>query len=177
MQGATDSVWEGRSWWSQWRSNDSLSMLLMMKVMVWHFGSTSHSLWLHSLSCYLQGVVVEISLQSHRSVLMKLRVPHLTIELCIADNCSNEDMFETAPTSMAWSGVQRCLHAVLGSSQVSQILLRPCYGGLACVGLVGSYNYGSFLLSLVCFVLRGTLSYLSTNIAICWCCRVPTQAQ
>jgi hypothetical protein len=132
VQGATDTAWEGRSWWSQWGSNGSLSMLLMMKVMVWHSVSTSHSLWLHSLSCYLQGVFVEISLQSHRSVLMKLRVPCLTIQLCIADNCSNEDMFETAPTSMAWSGVQRCLHAVLGSSQVSQILLRPCDGGLEC---------------------------------------------
>ncbi len=28
--------------------------------------------------------------------------------------------------------MQRCLHAVLGSSQVSQILLRLCYGGLEC---------------------------------------------
>jgi hypothetical protein len=43
-------------------SHGSLSLLFMMKVMVWDFVSNSHKLWLHSSMCYLK-LLVEISLQ------------------------------------------------------------------------------------------------------------------
>ncbi len=47
-------------------SHDSLSLLFMMKVMVWHFVNLlSLWLWLHPLSCYFQIVVAEIHLQVH----------------------------------------------------------------------------------------------------------------
>ncbi len=46
-----------------------VELLFVMKMMVWHFVSNPHKvidLWLYSWSCYLQTVVVQISLQSHR---------------------------------------------------------------------------------------------------------------
>jgi hypothetical protein len=48
-------------------SHGSLSLLFMTKVMVWHFVSNSHKLWLHSSMCYLK-LLVEISLQFHVEV-------------------------------------------------------------------------------------------------------------
>jgi hypothetical protein len=48
-------------------SHGSLSLLFMMKVMVWDFVSNSHKLWLHSSMCYLK-LLVEISLQFHVEV-------------------------------------------------------------------------------------------------------------
>lgn len=47
----------------------SLSLLFMMTVLVWCLWVTLTRLWTHSLSCYLQGVVVVYSLQFHRYLL------------------------------------------------------------------------------------------------------------
>jgi hypothetical protein len=49
-------------------SYGSLPLPFVMKVMVCHFMSTCHEIWLHSLSCYLKTAVVEISLQFHIDV-------------------------------------------------------------------------------------------------------------
>ncbi len=51
--------------------HSSWPLLVVTEVMVWHLVSnTLIRLWLYSLSCYLQNVILETSLQSHRYMYM-----------------------------------------------------------------------------------------------------------